>query len=97
MIAARLGWSMRRVLRELDAEEFGWWAAMYRRDPWGEDRADLRHGILCSLVANALSSKGRFKPADFIPKFGKPKPKRSLAEQFRAMTIAAGGTVTDGR
>jgi hypothetical protein len=88
---------MRRVLREMDAEEFGWWAALYRRDPWGEERADARHGILCSLVANALSGKGKkFKPADFVPKYGpRPKAKKSLYEQFKAITIAAGGEVTE--
>ena len=91
---------MRRVLRELDAEEFGWWAALYRVDPWGEERADLRNGILCSLVATALSGKGskKYKPADFMPKFGeRRKAKRSLYSQFRAITVAAGGKVADGR
>jgi hypothetical protein len=88
---------MRRVLREMDAEEFGWWAALYRTDPWGEERADARHGILCALVANALGGKKKYKPIDFIPKYGpRPKPKRSLFEQFKAITVAAGGTVTDG-
>jgi len=89
---------MRRVMREMDAEEFGLWGALYRIDPWGEERADLRTGILCTLVASALGGKKgkRYKPDDFMPKFDAPeKPKRSLYDQFKAITIAAGGKVTE--
>jgi hypothetical protein len=79
----------------MDAEEFGWWAALYQRDPWGEERADLRNAALMALVASALGKK-QYKPADFMPKFGpQPKPKRSLYEQFKAITVAAGGKVTE--
>ena len=44
-----------RDVLELDAEEFGWWAAQYQRDPWGEERADFRNAMLMHLVAEALS------------------------------------------
>lgn len=48
-------------------QEFqGWWN-YYQSDPWGEDRADLRSGIVASILANANSAKGRrFKAKDFL-------------------------------
>jgi hypothetical protein len=70
----------------MDAEEFGWWAAVYQRDPWGEERADFRNAMLMSLIAGALSSgKTRYKPADFMPKFGRrPVPKQESPEAIWA-------------
>ena len=48
----------------------GTWAALYRMDPWGGERADLRAGIVASTVANGLMKRkggGQFRPVDFMP------------------------------
>ena len=65
--------SVRRAMAEIDSAEYSEWMAYYRLDPRGEDRADLRAGIVASTVANA--ARGRksraFKPKDFMPDFDK--------------------------
>ena len=55
--------------------EFMSWLAYYRLEPWGEERADLRTGILASTVANCHAGKRSrpFEPKDFMPHFGPPK------------------------
>ena len=52
--------------------------AAYQMDPWGEDRADLRMGILAATVA-APHTKQRLSPSDFIPKF-QPAEQKSTAD-----------------
>lgn len=53
-------------------------------DPWGEERADLRNGIACSLMANAWRVKGsrRYSPQDFIPKFEREIKPQTVEEQL---------------
>ena len=63
--------SVKRAQQEIDAEEFQWWQAFYRLEPWGETRADLRMGILASVQANVYRGKDTeaFTPQDFMPNF----------------------------
>ena len=59
----------------MSAREFGEWMAFYALEPFGDNRADLRIGILAALTANiARDEKRRSEPYevdDFIPKFDK--------------------------
>ncbi len=68
-----------RCQDEVSAGEFMEWMGEYQRDPWGEERADLRAGIVASTVANVHRTKGRsYKAPDFMPKF---KPVRRQTQQ----------------
>jgi hypothetical protein len=54
----------------MDSRELSEWMAYERIEPFGEMRADLRAGIVASVVANANRTRGdAFKPADFMPNF----------------------------
>lgn len=57
----------------MTAREFASWEAFYRVEPWGEEREDLRMGIVCSVLS---ASRGqRSKPGDYIPQWwSAPKP-----------------------
>lgn len=58
------------MLANLTWEQFQGWQAYYALEPWGEERADLRNGLLCALTANINRDpkKGKaFGPADFMP------------------------------
>lgn len=50
--------------------------AYFTIDPFGEERADLRAGIVASTVANANRAKrGKsFRPKDFMPNFDHDRP-----------------------
>jgi len=54
--------------RRMSAEEFTQWAAFYRLEPWGEARADLRSGVVASLLFNIHKGKDTepLSPADFL-------------------------------
>jgi hypothetical protein len=71
-LAMRLGRTLHELEQSMTAEEFGLWQALYRQDPWGETRADLRAGIVASTIANyAGMTRAKHaepaKPADYMP------------------------------
>jgi hypothetical protein len=56
------------LLARLSAREFNEWAAFYEKDPWGDQRADVRAGIIASTLANIHRDKHAkaFLPQDFM-------------------------------
>jgi hypothetical protein len=66
--------------RELNARmsnvELQEWWAWYCTEPWGEDRADWRMGILAASLVNLwLERKARrVQPGDFLPRFCEAAP-----------------------
>ena len=80
--------SVARCQQEVDSREFSEWMAYYRIDPWGEERADLRSGTICAVLANINSARGKsFKPGDFM--FSESKKSRwQPVDQQRATLLA---------
>ena len=63
------------MLDQMSWTQFTEWWEYYSQYLFSEDRADLRAGIVASVIANVNAGKGkRYKPADFIPKFGSVRP-----------------------
>ena len=64
------------LLSSMSAREFADWIAFARVEPFGEDRADLRAGIVASVIANANRDRKKrakpYEPVDFMPQFEKP-------------------------
>jgi hypothetical protein len=91
----------------MSGREFAEWIAFARLEPWGfdprlrEERADLRVGVLTSLVYNR--TRGEKEPAkdpqDFVLQYGeaakKPLSAKARAEKLlmmaRTMTALFGG------
>ena len=67
--------------------QFAEWMAYSRLEPWGEERDDLRMGIVASTIANVYRKEGKkpFKPADFMPQF---EPETEEDAQARLMAKA---------
>jgi hypothetical protein len=61
------------LLGELSSRQLAEWLAFFRLEPWGEERADLRAGIVASTVANVhRDGKKRrkpYSPEEFMPRF----------------------------
>lgn len=59
----------------VSSREFTDWQAFAELEPFGEERADLRAGIIASTLANVNRGRGTraFKPSDFMPKFDAPR------------------------
>jgi hypothetical protein len=57
-------------------------------EPWGEERADLRAGIVAATIANLFRRKGRtLKPRDFMPKFKRVRKVQTVDEMRKALEV----------
>jgi len=63
-------------LERTTSKELSEWQAYYSIEPFGEERADLRNAMLCTLVANAMRGKNSkaMTIKDFMPDFEPKKP-----------------------
>lgn len=84
------------MLREIPLSEMGTWAALWRIDPWDQERADLRTGIVASIIANVHRDSKRkvspFEPRDFMPYVLQDEQAKQadLSRRLRAALNAAG-------
>jgi len=87
-LALRLGYaSPSRMLAEMRRSELALWLALWQRDPWGEQRADLRAANIALVSATAgLKKKSgeKWEIWDFMPFAKKPvlTAIESLRERF---------------
>lgn len=80
---------VREAQQRISAEEFGEWVAFFTAEPWGEERADLRSGIIAATVANChAQGRKQFKAEDFMPTFGRPKRRQSIEEMQSRIMLA---------
>lgn len=86
------------LLDELSSSQLAEWIAFYQLEPWGEERADLRAGIVASTIANVNRSPKRKKPyapEDFMPRFeDEEDPEETAARLMAQMKAALGGAST---
>jgi len=80
------------MLSEISSTQFAEWMAYSRLEPWGEERDDLRMGIIASTIANANRGKNSkpFKPQDFMPKF-EPETEEDAQARLMAKAMSALG------
>jgi hypothetical protein len=67
-LCALLGIHSRRALKQLlTHRDYLDWLALYREDPWDQDRSDLRAGVIASAALAPYSKPGRqSRPVDFM-------------------------------
>lgn len=77
------------LLSSMSARELSDWIAFARVEPFGEERADLRSGIIASVIANAHRDRKKraqpYTPADFMPRFDKPTVEDKVRKVLGAM------------
>ena len=82
-----LGKTVRQLLDEMGSDELTEWAAFYRIDPWGDQRADLRQAIAASAAVNIHMPKGKsVNPEQFMPYV--PKREQTAEEMVQAIKQA---------
>jgi len=84
------------LLSRISSKELSEWMAYFQLEPFGEGRADLRMGILASLVSNMFTKKGskRYTPKDFMPEFDKPKVDwREMLQKVKIINAMFNGKV----
>ena len=65
-----MGKTLKQLYREIDSAELTEWQAYYNLEPWGEQKSDVRTGIIASTIANVNRGKNTksFSYEDFILK-----------------------------
>ncbi|MFH8369201.1 hypothetical protein [Streptomyces sp. NPDC018031] len=86
------------LLSRISSRELTEWAAYEQlTGPLGGRRGDIQAAIIAATVANSQRSRGRrAEPADFLPRWGRPRvmtPEAMWAAAVQA-TTALGGTIT---
>lgn len=89
---------MSELGHRLSSRELSEWMAYYELEPWGEDRGDLRAGIVASVIANVnrdpKQRRAPFEPQDFMPEFGSSEPEQpspaELVAKFDAVLRTTG-------
>lgn len=72
------------MLHEMSWTQFVMWQRYYSLEPFGEERDDLRAGVIASTMANIHRDRDKhpeaFQAAEFVLKYGEPpaKPKPSI-------------------
>lgn len=69
-LALRLGYaSPSRMMREMRPSEYGIWMALWRAEPWDEERADLRSALVALQVSRSglKKTEGAWSYKDFMP------------------------------
>jgi hypothetical protein len=66
-----LGCTLDELGHRMSAREFGLWMTLYRQEPFGDQRADLRSAIVAATVANYAGKQraehaGVAQPAEFM-------------------------------
>lgn len=80
-----------RLAASMTMRQLREWMAYYEVEPWGEDRADLRAGIIAATTANVWRGRGpAAKPSDFMPRFDGPakQSQQEMHEIFAAYAAA---------
>lgn len=88
------------LLSRISSRELTEWRAYCALEPFGEERADLRAGIVASTMANVFRRSGTkpYKAQEFMPKFAKERQNwREQLEIVRTINAAMGGRYGDDR
>ena len=78
--------TVQQLLRQMDARELTDWIAFWQREPWGDERADLRSGIVAAAATNVWAGRGRqATPRDFMPRCGDEDTPRQPPELMQGL------------
>lgn len=69
----------------LSSRQLAEWQVYYNLEPFGEEPAYWRAGVIASVFGNAFRKKGSrpFKPSDFMP--AHPEPEKTTEEKNQAI------------
>lgn len=75
-------------MEAFDSRDVSEWMAYASIEPFGEERADMRAGIIASVIANVNRDPKRrsqpFTPQDFMPFIEREDPSVDLSRQLKA-------------
>jgi len=88
-LALKLGWSnVDAMLRSMTARQYLEWLEFARVEPFGEDRADARAGIIARILANIYRDRGaRPTPYDLVDCVPHPAGDAFVGEEGAAAPV----------
>lgn len=74
------------MLGRMSSAEFTQWTAFAELEPFGEEREDVRFGLLICAVLNLFRGKGKkpLRPEDVMPDYGGDRARRKVRERKAA-------------
>jgi len=78
----------------MSSMEYAEWQAYYRLEPFGEQRADYRAALICKILADVNTPKGKphAKIGDFLLRFEKEEQSdEAMLRQVEVANAAFGG------
>jgi len=80
------------MLGEISSGQFAEWLAFARLEPFGEERDDLRMGIIASTIANVNREKGKkpYSPRDFMPNFEPENEEAKIQKMIESLRQSLG-------
>lgn len=80
--------TVERLENEMSGEELDQWVEFFHEEPFGneEKMEDMRHGVICSMIANATGKE--HTPNDFMMYENKSKDEDSM-EDWETKLLAA--------
>ena len=72
------------MLRRMSSSEFSEWKAYYGRHPWGEEREDMRAGMIAAPLLSCWSKRS-FKPSEWVMDFTNDDEVVQDSDNMRAM------------
>jgi len=86
------------ILKGMSSRLLSEWMAFYDvegMEPWGEARADLRAGIVASVIANVNRDPKRrsrpYRPEDFMPRRRERKTGKEMLKIVEMLNAMFGG------
>ena len=78
------------MLERMPASEFNEWMILEKIEPFGDRRADVLAGMICSIIANVnRGPKARPMPVDkFIPKWEEQPRQQTSSDMLRFIQLA---------
>jgi len=86
-----------QLLAQISSRELTEWMAYALVEPWGEERADFRAGVVASVTANAYRDPKKrrtpYEPKDFMPSFARKQPQgwEQQLQIVKLLNVAMGG------
>lgn len=95
----------KQMLKGMSVQTYLGWMRYATLEPFDEQRADLRAGIIASTIANVMGGKKKggklWTPTDFMPWSEEPQPRKKTANdmffQAKVLNSLMGGQYVDMR
>ena len=78
--------TVKEAMEKVSDEEFGYWQAYFRKDPFGLERFDALAAMICMFVSSPYTKK-KLKLSDFMPKWGSEGNRKMSSDEMEQILL----------